>query len=305
MNRPRVEVERAVSHIQGHLGASLTVAQIASAAGLSEFHLHRVFHAAIGESVGRFITRKRLEMAALRLACEPSTPVTTIGLDVGYSSSSNFAKAFKLYFGVSPMQVRNPVERVPDGVFRLLEEYGHAFVPERLFAVRASDDEARRQEAKRWQEDVRFEQVEPLLFTCLASPNGYASRDLMATWAELIDRCRQLGVCDAEVDAWGIAYDSPDLTAPNFCRYHACVRGQPRQAGLPPPLFEKTVAPGRFAVFSYRGPVDGVAAAYRSVYSCWFPESSLVPADYLPMDRYVADEPTDGRVEMEMWFRVE
>jgi AraC family transcriptional regulator len=73
MQRPRLEVERAITYIQEHLSEPLTVVQISKAAGLSEFHLHRVFHQAIGESVGRFITRKRLETAALRLACEPST----------------------------------------------------------------------------------------------------------------------------------------------------------------------------------------------------------------------------------------
>jgi len=304
MNRPRVEVERATSYIQSHLGDPLTVAQIANAAGLSEFHLHRVFHQAIGESVGRFITRKRLETAALRLACEPSTPITAIALDVGYSSSSNFSKAFKGYFGLSPLEVRKPAARAQGGVFRLLGEYGHAFVPEQLFAVPFADDGARRREAKIWQERVRFEQGDDLTFVCLASPNGYATEALMDTWSELIDRCRQLGVCDAEVDAWGIAHDSPDLTAAHFRRYHACVRGRVPQT-TPPPLFEKTVAPGRFAVFRYQGPVDEVAAAYRSVYSCWFPESSLVPGDYLPMDRYVAGAPEHGSVDMEMWFRVE
>jgi len=304
MSRPRIEVERAASYVQTHLGDALTVAHIAAAAGMSEFHLHREFHRSMGESVGRFVTRKRLETAALRLASEPSTPITTIALEVGYSSSSNFSKAFKLFFGVSPLTVRSPDRSQPGGVGRLLAEYGHTFVPSRLFALPFAEDDARRAEAERWQRAVRFEQLERTTFLCLASPSGYEPGALAETWRELIERCFQLGVCDSDVDAWGMASDSPEVTAPDFCRYHACVRGRV-PSSVPAPLFTTVAPPGRFAVFHYEGPVDAVAAAYRSVYSCWFPESSLAPGDYLPLDRYVGDEPRDGRVEMEMWFRIE
>jgi AraC-like DNA-binding protein len=47
-----------------------------------------VFHATLGESIGRFITRRRLELAALRLAYEPDATITAIALDCGYSSSA-------------------------------------------------------------------------------------------------------------------------------------------------------------------------------------------------------------------------
>jgi AraC family transcriptional regulator len=304
LSRPRIEVERAASYIQAHLGDPLTVAQISSAAGMSEFHLHREFHRCMGEPVGRFVTRKRLETAALRLASEPSTPITTIALEVGYSSSSNFSKAFKLFFGVSPLAVRSPDQSAAGGVGRLLSEYDHAFVPSQLFAVPFAEDGARREEAERWQNAVRFERLESTTFVSLASPSGYEPEALAETWRELIDRCFQLGVCDQDVDAWGMAHDSPELTAPDFRRYHACVRGKVPHS-VPAPLFTTVAPPGRFAVFRYEGPVDEVAAAYRSIYSCWFPESSLVPGDYLPLDHYVGDEPRDGKVEMEMWFRVE
>lgn len=138
---------------------------------------------------------------------------------------------------------------------------------------------------------------------CLASLNGYVYDALMATWNQLIDRCRQLGVCDDEVDAWGLAFESPDVAAASRHRYHACVRGR-TDIALPAPLFSSAVRAGRFAVFDYAGPVDGVAAAYRSIYSCWFPESSVRPADYVPLDHYVTDAPREGEVTMELWLRV-
>jgi AraC-like DNA-binding protein len=60
----RPEIQRALSFVASNLDRPITVAEVAQAAHLSEFHLHRVFHTTVGESVGRFITRRRLEHAA-------------------------------------------------------------------------------------------------------------------------------------------------------------------------------------------------------------------------------------------------
>lgn len=299
----RSKIEAALFFVQDNLGDALSVARVAAAVGMSESHLHRVFHEAMGESVGRFITRKRMETAALRLVTEQDTPATTIGLDVGYSSSANFSKAFKLYFGVSPSEARRPSGQQADQLARVLLDYGHRYRPEALFAVPHSDPDARAAKANAWQSQVRFEERTDLNFVCMASVGAYGDEALLWTWQELIKRCQQLGVCGDEADAWGMAHDSPDLTAEALRRYHACVLGE-THVPVRAPLFRRRVEGGRFAVFPYSGPVGGVAEAYKAIYTCWFPESSVVPGDYVPLDHYVADEPVDGHIEMEMWFRV-
>ena len=111
-DRPRIE--RALAFITENIARPLTVAEVAKTAHLSEFHFHRVFSAVMGEPVGRWITRKRLELAAMRLAYEPETSVTEIALSVGYSSPSNFTKAFTAFFGRAPTSVRRADARSAD-----------------------------------------------------------------------------------------------------------------------------------------------------------------------------------------------
>ncbi|HEX6240698.1 MAG TPA: AraC family transcriptional regulator, partial [Polyangiales bacterium] len=131
MNRPetavRPELQRALRFIGEHLEHPMSVADIAHTAGLSEFHLHRLFHATFGESIGRLITRRRLELAALRLAYEQDRSVTDIALSSGYSSSSNFTKAFSAYFGVSPSGVQKPGSALPVKLGQLTARYGKGF----------------------------------------------------------------------------------------------------------------------------------------------------------------------------------
>lgn len=298
-------MERALAYIAGHLDAPLAVADIARAAGLSEYHLHRVFREALGETIGRFVTRRRLETAALRLAYETDRTISDIALSSGYSSNSNFSKAFGAYFGVSPSGVREPVGALPAAVGGLTAQHGRGFNPADLYALPPQRSAGERREiARAWSERVRFEDAQRRAFACLAGPGGYALGGLMETWTELIERGRQLGlILGEEVDAWGVARDSPDVTASERCRYDACIPCEPN-ALVAPPLARTEMPAGRYAVFGWKGAVDGISSAYREVYSCWFPESSMAPADLESWDHYVNDWPEDGQIELEIWFRL-
>lgn len=283
----------------------MSVTDIARAAHLSEFHLHRVFREALGETIGRFVTRRRLETAALRLAYETDRSITEIALSSGYSSSSNFGKAFSAYFGVSPSRVREPAAELPGAVGLLTARYGKGFHPADLYALPPEGAPDERQAiARAWSQRVRFEDVPRRTFACLAGPGGYAVGALMQTWSELIERGRQLGLIPGEeVDAWGVARDSPDITASEHCRYDACIPCMP-DAQLAPPLACGEMPAGRYAVFHWKGAADALSDGYREVYSCWFPESAVAPADLIAWDHYVTDWPEDGKTELEIWFRV-
>lgn len=294
----RPHVERALRYIADHLEQPLSVAEVARVARLSEFHFHRIFSSVMGEAVGRYITRKRLEVAALQLAYEPDRSVTEIGHGCGYSSTSNFTKAFSAYFGVSPSRVRRPDPDLPVALGKLTRSYGKRFHPADLHVL--PPRESTRHESI---EPERFETSKGIDVACLASPEGYDFETLWATWAELIERARQLGISDGPIDAYGIAHDSPQLTAPERCRYHACVPCPP-EIELPPPLFRARIPEGRYAVFAYAGEVADVEAYYRAIYAEWFPRSSLAPDEFTSVDHYVNDWPVDGRAEFETWIKV-
>src|SRR5690606_27090402 len=95
-------IQRALDHVAQHLEEPIHLQDLAKAAAFSEHHFHRIFRAVMDETVGEYITRQRLQTAALMLAYHHDLSVTTIGLACGYSSPSNSSKAFYKFFGVSP-----------------------------------------------------------------------------------------------------------------------------------------------------------------------------------------------------------
>ncbi len=150
---------RAPQLIARNLERPIAVAEVARVAGMSEFHYQRTFHLETGETVGRFMTRRRLEIAAPRLAYERDRSITEIALSSGYSSSSNFGKAFTAYFGVSPSRVRGPDAELPPALGTLKTTWGHAFRPEDLDALPELEPRALRDEAAQWERVVRYETI--------------------------------------------------------------------------------------------------------------------------------------------------
>lgn len=297
-------MERAIRFIGENLDRPLLLEEVAKAAALSPFHFHRIFRAVMGEAVGRYITRRRLELAALRLAYETDRTITDVALSSGYSSSSNFTKAFTAHFGCPPSAVRSPKPPAPTAIGQLARAHGRDFRPEALGALPPDADPVERERiARHWSSRMSFVEAKTLHFACLASPAGYDAEALKASWVELIRAGRELGICGHPVDAWGILHDSPKITAPELCRYLACIPCPP-EVELPAPLLRGQRQEGRYAVFRYAGTVEGIEEAYRGIYTCWFPQTTLAPDDLEPIEHYISDEPKNGQVELELWLKV-
>src|SRR2546421_9480814 len=99
-------MHRVLEHIDRHLDQTLELDLLASVANFSAFHFHRLFSAWMGESLGGYLRRRRLEVAALRLVAQPRVPVLQVALAVGFGSSEAFARAFKARFGKTPTSWR-------------------------------------------------------------------------------------------------------------------------------------------------------------------------------------------------------
>jgi AraC-like DNA-binding protein len=97
--------EAAKAYIAKHLGENISLAEIASAANASPFNFARLFQQQTGMPVHRYLTRLRLRTSLERIA-EPGADLTSIALDLGFSSHSHFTDVFRREFGATPSEVR-------------------------------------------------------------------------------------------------------------------------------------------------------------------------------------------------------
>lgn len=101
-------VAEAVAFMEAnHAEEDLAVGDVAAVAGLSPHWFSEVFARRTGMSPWQWLTAVRIERAK-RLLAEGRLPVTRIALDVGFSDSSYFARAFRRATGRSPRDWRGP-----------------------------------------------------------------------------------------------------------------------------------------------------------------------------------------------------
>ena len=94
-------VARMRAYIDAHLRDVITAADVAKAAGYSQFHAARVFREATGLSPFEYIRKKRLTASAHALR-DGRPKVLDVALDFVFSSHEGFTRAFTNGFGISP-----------------------------------------------------------------------------------------------------------------------------------------------------------------------------------------------------------
>lgn len=103
-------VEAVKIYLASRLCERLTLDDIARAVYASPFHLARLFQQRTGMPVHRYLTLLRLRASLERLA-EGANNLTALAFDLGFSSHSHFADAFRREFGRTPSEERRVTSR--------------------------------------------------------------------------------------------------------------------------------------------------------------------------------------------------
>ena len=115
-------IHKVQDYIECHLGQSLSIEELAGAAGFSKYHFSRIFQGMLHEPLAHYVNRIRMERALFLLAHRADKNMTDIAFELGLSDSAVFSRAFKNYYGVSPREYRKEYSKNCKDSF-LLSEY--------------------------------------------------------------------------------------------------------------------------------------------------------------------------------------
>jgi AraC family transcriptional regulator len=102
-------LRRAIEFMHDHCQRELTLAEIAAAAYLSEFHFARLFKKITGTTPHAFLATLRIEKAR-RMLAESDLSISDIGAQVGYASQSHFTRIFRQTVGLTPRAFRQAAQ---------------------------------------------------------------------------------------------------------------------------------------------------------------------------------------------------
>jgi AraC-like DNA-binding protein len=113
--RERTAVRLAKEYLQAHAIENVTLGEVAGAAGLSAFHLCRVFRDTVGMTPHAFQTQVRVWQAKRLLLS--GLPITRAATESGFYDQAHFTRHFKRLMGITPGQYlrQNAPRSLPSG----------------------------------------------------------------------------------------------------------------------------------------------------------------------------------------------
>jgi len=232
-------------YINNHLDEKLDLSRLADLSCLSPYHFHRITKAFLGEPIGAFITRVRVETAA-RLLRYTDLPIQEVAYRVGYEMPSSLSKIFNQYYNISPLEFRN------DKNFIIMKQA--RINP--LINMKAP-------------KIVELEDKTALYIRLLGN---YSELDFGGAWTKLWGCVKEQKLFSAGIEHICVYHDDPKVTETDKLRTDVClVVRKPAQAHGE--IGVKTIQGGKYAVFLYQGSYSNLGSVYDTIFGQWLPES--------------------------------
>lgn len=276
-------LQAAIDYMEDHLLDDLPMESISEQANFSVFHFQRTFAILTDISVGEYVRRRRLTLAAYELT-RSNTKVIDLAYKYGYETPEAFSKAFRRQHGVTPTEARKYTGKLKS-YNRLVvqvnlkgaEPMNYKIVEHDAFKVAGVKREfslVNEQNQvgipKMW-DDVHADGTNDLLFRL---NNGLIKG--------------VLGVC---VDKSSKAIDYWIATT--------------YEGDTPDKLSFLEIPASKWAVFEVRGPMpDAMPKVWKQIFSEWFPSSSYEHAGTPELEVYSDEDPSSPDLYSEIWIPV-
>jgi len=277
-------INRVIDHIERHLDAPLDLASLAALAHVSPWHFHRVFQAFTGETLADWVRRRRVEVAAARLLATPPATALSIALDVGFGSAEVFTRAFKAHFNVTPSAWRRGAYAEWAAMRRLELRKIHQGSRKRHHAVADAlrDDgrawttnviEARTHQGAEMNESIQLKTLPATRVAYMRHRGPYGDPAIGQLWQRFEAWTREHDLFGVGHAAYGLSQDDPDITAPDRCRYDACIEIDDsfRAEGE---IGVQTLPGGLYACRPFRGTAAQIHAAWMGFFKDWLPRGA-------------------------------
>ena len=256
-------VNRIVFYINNNLSEELDIEKLAEIGHYSPFHFHRIMRASLGEPLGSYITRLRLE-TSVQLLKMTGLPATEIAYKTGYDSLSSFSKAFKKRFGVSPSEYR-------ENTTRLLEMNNTIFKMNAMKNLKNLTPKIRLMPAKK--------------VICTQATGSYDQSSRQA-WDRICSYAATHRLFGFRTEFIGISYDDPNITEPDKLRYEACLTVSKDVKGEGDISFRE-IPEGKYAVFTHIGPYENFQQTYDYIFGQWIQENNIELREVPCLEKYL------------------
>jgi AraC family transcriptional regulator len=246
-------------YINNHLDEKLDLNKLSELSNLSPYHFHRIMKAFLGEPIGLFINRIRVETSA-RLLRYTNLPVQDVAYSVGYEMPSSLSKIFNQYYGISPVEFRN----------------NKNFIIMKRANINPSLD----------MKAPKIRELEEKTALYLRLSGAYSQLDFGGAWQKLWGCVKEQKLFSAGIEHICIYHDDPKVTETDKLRTDVCLVIH-KSATSQGEIGLKSIQGGKYAVFLYKGSYDHLGSVYDTIFGHWLPDSGEILRNAPCFEKYI------------------
>ena len=250
-----------IEYIHNNLDSKIDIKTLADLSHFSPFHFHRISRALLGEPIGTFISRTRVETAA-KMIRYTTLDIETIAYNVGFETPSSLSKKFKNHFGISPTIYRK----------------------NKLFTIKSNDIMEKELNIKK----PKIHDIEDKLCLYYRMQGNYQTLDYSNAWKKLWSEVKAQKLFTKGMEHLGLPHDDPKVTDENKVHYDAClvIHKEAKPSG---DIGIKTLKGGKFAVFLYQGSYKHFSNVYNYIFDEWLLNAEYELRDAPVREKYISN----------------
>lgn len=292
-------VNKASDYIEKNIDKQFTLEEIAAVANFSKFHFHRIFYSIIGETPFQFITRLRLEKAAMLILANSDESISEIAVKCGFTAISIFSRNFKTYFKVSATQYRKA-------------KYENSNLSQMHSNTQQVDEEAQLyfcpgSQTIKWRtnmeinKSVEVKDFPKMTVAYVRHIGSYKGNDKLfeKLWNKLFSWAgpRQL-IGGPDFKSLIIYHDDPNVTIEDKLRMSVCITVPP-ETKVDGEIGKMEIEAAKYVIARFVVTAQEFQQAWSWVYGQWFPSSGYQPDDKICFEMY-PEEPKDGKFTVDI-----
>ncbi|HOP03839.1 MAG TPA: GyrI-like domain-containing protein [Tenuifilaceae bacterium] len=292
-------INKAFDYIENNIGKQFTLQDLAAAANFSKFHFNRIFYGAVGETPFQFITRVRVERAAMMLLMNPKETISEIAFKCGFSDLSIFSRNFKSFFGISASQYRQEKSDISN----ISQTHSNAKQPD----MRPSMYFCSESNTIKWKtnmelnKSVEIKDLPKMTVAYIRHIGPYKGNDKLfeGLWNRLFSWAGPRNLLGGpDFKSLVIYHDDPNVTVEDKLRLSVCITVPP-QTKVDGEVGKMEVEAAKYVIARFVLDATQFSEAWQWVYGQWLPNSGYQPDDKPCFEMY-PEEPKDGKFTVDI-----
>ncbi|CAH0344159.1 AraC family transcriptional regulator [Bacillus sp. CECT 9360] len=281
-------LQRAIDYMEEHLlDQEITIENISKQANVSAFHFQRTFAILTDISVGEYLRRRRLTLAAQELS-RTNCKIIDLAYKYGYDTPEAFSKAFRRQHGVSPSEARKYIGK--------LKSYNRLIIQVSLKGA----------------EPMKYKIVEKGRFQVVGIKREFslANEENLKGIPKLWEEVNQNGMDDLLFSlnngqikgVLGVCVVNSETQSQQAMDYWVATE---YDGDIPEGLMKCEIPASKWAVFEVHGPMPhAMQNVWKQIISEWLPSSNYEHAGTPDLEVYTEAHPASPDLYSEIWIPV-